>query len=398
MASITLRIDKGSPLTNSELDDNFRQLNLLKVELGGDLGGATSAPVVTKLRGNAVSSLTPTTGQVLTWGGASWIPAANTTYFDYNSTTSDTSIASLTSSVGAFGQYWFSSSAIWYSALSVTVQSPGNGISTLGGFTEFEHFRFEGLGQVWLTSKQLNFSNAKYISFYYIAGDNNNGGGTPDSYDESLILQYNTTGNTWVTAETVRYGFVDGNDPNYAAATAFTWRSFVYDIPIVARTSSTRIRLLRPNSGATNDANYGVADVRIYTVNTQSSTLTVQSTQTILDDISNQFNNVQQIFTLRDDQVAIIEGVNYTDNKDFTVSIGGRNYRAAVPQTTTLGPWIVDYTAEPTYTYKVAGSRIIFYRGIENRQTAEIRINNRSVRRQKRKRYPFSANSIVLGD
>jgi hypothetical protein len=90
--------------------------------------------------------------------------------------------------------------------------------------------------------------------------------------------------------------------------------------------------------------------------------------------------------------------VNYTDNKDFTVSIGGRNYRAAVPQTATLGPWIIDYTAEPTYTYKVSGSRIIFYRGIERRQTAEIRINNRSVSRQKRKRYPFAANSIVLGD
>lgn len=205
MASITLRIDKGSPLTNSELDDNFRQLNLLKIELGGDLGGATSAPVVTKLRGNAVSSATPTTGQTLTWNGTAWTPV------------------------------------------------------------------------------------------------------TPTN-----------------------------------------------------------------NSGL--------------------------ATITVLDDISNQFNNKQQIFTLKDNQVAITEGVNYTDNKDFTVSIGNRNYRAAVPQTATLGPWIIDYTAEPTYTYKVTGSRIIFYRGIENRQSAEIRINNKSSIRQKRRRYPFSANSIVLGD
>jgi hypothetical protein len=204
MASILLRINKGSPLTNNELDDNFRQLNLNKIELGGDLGGTTSLPVVTSLRGNAVSSATPTTGQTLTWSGVSWTPV------------------------------------------------------------------------------------------------------TPTGTSGNIV--------------------------------------------------------------------------------------------TVLSDISNFFNNVDQIFTLKDDGTAITEGVNYTDNKDFTVSIGGRNYGAAVPQTATLGPWIIDYTAERTYTYKVTGSRIIFYRGIENRQTAEIRINNRSSIRQTRRRYPFSANSIVLGD
>ena len=205
MASLTLRIDKGSPLTNSELDNNFRQLNLLKVELGGDLGGSTSQPVVTSLRGNAVSSATPTTGQTLTWSGQSWAPS------------------------------------------------------------------------------------------------------TPTN-------------------------------------------------------------------------NSGLAVI------------------TVLDDISNQFNNRNQIFTLKNDGIAITETIDYVDNKDFTISIGARSYRPAVPQTATLGPWIIDFTAERTYTYKVTGNRIIFYRGIEFRQSADIRINNKSVSRQKRKRYPFTPNSIVLGD
>lgn len=205
MASLTLRIDKGSPLTNNELDDNFRQLNLLKVELGGDLGGGTGAPVVVSLRGNAISSAAPTTGQTLTWSGLSWSPVTPTNN----------------------------------SGLAVT---------------------------------------------------------------------------------------------------------------------------------------------------------------TVLDDISNQFNNRNQIFTLKNDGIAIVETVDYTDNKDLTISIGARSYRPAVPQTATLGPWIIDYTAERTYTYKVTGSRIIFYRGIEFRQSADIRINNKSVSRQKRKRYPFTPNSIVLGD
>lgn len=205
MASITLRIDKGSPLTNNELDDNFRQLNLLKIELGGDLGGGTSAPVVTKLRGNAVSSATPTTGQTLTWSGVAWTP---------------------------------------------TTPTNNSGLATI----------------------------------------------------------------------------------------------------------------------------------------------------TVLNDISGQFTTNRRIFTLKDGASNITQGVNYGDNKDFTVIIGNRSYRPAVPQTTTFGPWIVDYTAERTYTFRVAGSRIIFERGIENRQTADIRINNVSAQRQTRSRYPFAANSIVLGD
>jgi hypothetical protein len=204
MASILLRIDKGSPLTNNELDDNFRQLNLNKIELGGDLGGTTGLPVVAKIQGNAVSSASPSTGQTLTWTGTAWTPT------------------------------------------------------------------------------------------------------TPSGTSGNVV--------------------------------------------------------------------------------------------TVLSDISNRFNNKTKIFTLKDDGVAIVEGVNYTDNKDLTVFIGGRSYNAAVPQTATLGPWIIDFIAERTYTYKVAGSRIIFYRDIERRNTAEIRINNRSSIRQKRRRYPFSANSIVLGD
>jgi hypothetical protein len=90
--------------------------------------------------------------------------------------------------------------------------------------------------------------------------------------------------------------------------------------------------------------------------------------------------------------------VNYRDNRDFNVIIGGRYYYAEVPQTTTLGPWMVDYVAGRTYEFKVTGPKLVFYREIANRQGAEIRINNVSSSRQKRSRYPFTANSIVLGE
>lgn len=78
MATLTLRQIKGLPLTNAELDDNFSNLDNTKVQLGGDLGGTTSLPVVVKLRGFAVSSSAPVTGQTLTWTGLEYAPVTPT--------------------------------------------------------------------------------------------------------------------------------------------------------------------------------------------------------------------------------------------------------------------------------------------------------------------------------
>lgn len=120
---------------------------------------------------------------------------------------------------------------------------------------------------------------------------------------------------------------------------------------------------------------------------------------TVLDDISNQFAQNRRIFTLKNNRIPITEGIDYVDNKDFTVQIGGRLLNAAIPQTTTLGPWISLYVAERARTYRVTGSRIIFYSHVtEHGQSAEIRINNVSASRQTRSRYPLSPNTIVLGD
>lgn len=204
MATITLRATKGTPLTNAEIDGNFVQLNLAKVELGSDLGGSTSAPAIVSLRGYALSSSAPVTGQTLTWSGAAWVPSTP--------------------------------------AISVT-----------------------------------------------------------------------------------------------------------------------------------------------------------GSAVTVLNDISYFLNQKDKIFTLKDGASAIVEGVNYRDNKDLTVVVGGRFYTPQIDQKTT-GPWLVDYTAGRTYEYRVTGSKIIFYREPEPNQTAQIRINNVSSSRQQRLRYPFSANTIAFGD
>jgi hypothetical protein len=47
-----------------------------KVQLAGDLGGTAAAPLVAKLQGVALSSILPTTGQVLKYNGTAWVPDA----------------------------------------------------------------------------------------------------------------------------------------------------------------------------------------------------------------------------------------------------------------------------------------------------------------------------------
>lgn len=404
MASITLRIDKGSPLTNSELDDNFRQLNLLKIELGGDLGGGTSAPVVTKLRGNAVSSATPTTGQALTWSGSAWTPvtpSVTNVSSTVTSTVISTVSATVTSTVNTGTTTYPTFSAYPNSSIQQTILANGTQQKVLFQNEEwdnngdFANSRFTptvtGYYQLNATVRMDNMGSSEAMIVLYKNGSEyhrgyNATGWPATSYfamQVSALAYANGTGDYFeIYVQNSSGANRDVTVAHAGSVGNITWFNGIY-VPTQVITSVT---------GSSIVANSVTSTV------TSNLVAGFGATVTVLDDIAEQFNNAQRIFTLKYDDVAITEGVHYTDNKDFTVSIGNRHYRAAIPQTTTLGPWIVPYTAERTYTYKVSGSRIIFYRGIESRQSAEIRINNKSNSRQKKKRYPFSANSIVLGD
>ena len=89
MANVTLRLVKGSPLTNSEVDNNFSNLNIFKTEIGGDLGGNVFYPTVIGLRGRSVSNTEPANSQVLSWSTASnaWIPTNSVSTVSYNELT-----------------------------------------------------------------------------------------------------------------------------------------------------------------------------------------------------------------------------------------------------------------------------------------------------------------------
>lgn len=77
MADITLRLVKGTPLTNSEVDNNFSNLNITKTEIGGDLGGNVFYPTVIGIQGRAVANTAPANLQVLSWSETAntWTPS-----------------------------------------------------------------------------------------------------------------------------------------------------------------------------------------------------------------------------------------------------------------------------------------------------------------------------------
>jgi hypothetical protein len=56
MSTIVTRAGKGSPLTNTEVDANFTNLNTDKIQVIG----------------------TPTPGQAVTWNGTAWVPSTIT--------------------------------------------------------------------------------------------------------------------------------------------------------------------------------------------------------------------------------------------------------------------------------------------------------------------------------
>jgi hypothetical protein len=104
MATVTLRLQKAAPLTNAELDDNFVQLNVKKIELGGDIGGSTSTPFVISLQGRPISTQLPTIGQTLVWNGSAWTPATPTGGGGTGTTVSVTALDPITGQFDAIKQ------------------------------------------------------------------------------------------------------------------------------------------------------------------------------------------------------------------------------------------------------------------------------------------------------
>lgn len=400
MATLTLRAVKGAPLTSAEVDNNFSELDNNKVQLGGDIGGSTSSPVVIKLSGRALSSAAPTTGQAIVWNGASWIPstvstasgAGSSTVTSVVTSTVTPTISSTTTTYPIFGAYANNTLQTFTSGIAQKVLFQAEEVDTANCYA---NSRFTPNVAGWY---QINSE----IRFDGVMGPNNellvsiykNGNEHKRGYNSTGVSP-NAGSSTWfamqVSAMVYANGTTDyfeiyaqhGNSSNITitainAPQITWWNGFYVPYQVLTSVSASTTISSAVTSTVIQGGGYGV---------------------TVLDDITNQFAQNRRIFTLKNNRIPITENISYGDNKDFTVQIGGRLLNAAVPQTTTLGPWIQLYVAERARSYKVTGSRIIFYSHVAKPgQSAEIRINTVSASRQTRSRYPLSPNTIVLGD
>jgi hypothetical protein len=204
MSTIVTRAGKGSPLTNTEVDANFTNLNTDKVQVTG----------------------TPTNGQAIIWNGTAWVPGASATY-------PAAGIANSTGTAWGTSYSTTGSGTVVALATSPSFTTPILGTPTSGNFSTGTF--------TWPTFNQSTTGNAATATSAttatnIAAGTNlqipyNTGAGATSFIAAptvtSTYLQYNGTGFAWAT---VAAGTSLSND------TATT--SFVYPL-FAAATSGT---------------------------------------------------------------------------------------------------------------------------------------------------------------
>jgi hypothetical protein len=122
-----------------------------------------------------------------------------------------------------------------------------------------------------------------------------------------------------------------------------------------------------------------------YQVSTGTVTLPL-----VLNDISNYFNGVDTVFSLREDQTSINTIV---DSKDLEVVINGARLTPYVKQQTY--PWLMDY--DSFRGFRVRGGNLIIYNAPWIGDSSSLIWRNSTTTAQTRK-YPYSATAIALGD
>jgi uncharacterized coiled-coil protein SlyX len=173
------------------------------VQLAGDLGGSASSPLVAKIQGNLVSSSTPTSGQVLTYDGTSWGPAATSN-----------AAGTLSGTVGiANGGTGATTKTLAFNALSPMTTSGDiiyGGLSGTGTrLAKGNNFSFLTLDDVGLptwTNAIRATSGSTWnaaVGFSFIGGDwaKNTGMFSDNPDDGNALLKFRITGNSKFTID-----------------------------------------------------------------------------------------------------------------------------------------------------------------------------------------------------
>ena len=116
----------------------------------------------------------------------------------------------------------------------------------------------------------------------------------------------------------------------------------------------------------------------------------------ILNDISNQFNNMNCVFPLRLEQDNITNS-NVSDSKNLEVIINGLRLSPYIVQQTY--PWMTPYDSFKGFRVvtTATSANLIIYNAPAMGDSASVTIRNNSSTIQTRK-YPYSATTIALGD
>jgi hypothetical protein len=390
--TITLRSVKGLPLTNDEVDANFATLDTQSVRVAGDIGGSTSAPYVVSLNGRALSSSAPAVGQTLIWDGSAWTPqpaGGGGGGSGGSSTVTSTVTPTISSTVTTYPTF----SAYPNTSITQTILSNGAQQQVL-----FQNEEWDNNG---------NFANSRFtptVAGYYQLNATVRISGTMGTGESMITIwkngaEYHRGWNASGTEVGANFFGLQVSALVYANGT-----TDYFEIYVQQGSGGSRDITVAGQPGFGNITWFNGVYVPTQVITAITSTATVTSVlvsgggqPTVTDKINSQFNSLKQVFTLKVNRTEIIEGYNYKDNKDLLVVLNGRVLDPYVKQDT-LGPWIVDMTAESAYTYKVSGSKLILFRAPRAGETASIRLNTVSSARQITSRYPFTANTIAFGD
>ena len=373
--TITLRSVKGLPLTNDEVDANFATLDTRSVQIAGDIGGSTSAPYVVALGGRSLSSSAPAVGQALVWSGSVWTP--QTVSGGGSGNGSSNLVSSTTVTLPTFSAYPNTSvqqsipaDNAQHKVLFQNEEWDNNGTFANSRWTPTR----AGYYQINATVRMDGTGSSEAMIVLWKNGN---------EYHRGWNSSGNTPGSNWFSMQVSTLAYANGTTDYFEIAVQNS-TGITKDITVAGQ----------PGFGNITYFNGIFVPTEILTSVTAVAAI---NTVTVTDKINSQFNSLNQVFTLKVNRTAIIEGYNYKDNNDLLVTINGRMYDPYVNQIT-LGPWIVDMTAEAAYTYKVSGAKLILFRAPRAGETATIRINSVSSARQTTSRYPFTANTIAFGD